>query len=277
MDKRKIIGAVLVVSSLFFFFLPPADLPFFDTEGEEYFKESTKKAVLTYASVRGINAVISVLKDSQLEIAPAGIGASIAVGQVLDPIDDLIERFSLLVLVSIVSLGVQKVLLVLGKTVFFKILGTGVFLVGLYLLTNRQFMFTAGVKIILIALVVRLLLPVSALVNGGIYELVFKEKVEQAEKELSDVFSTIKGKEDFQAENSSFLDKLKGIKYEEIKEKVLFLKEKSSQIVNGIIILSVAFVFQTILIPVFLLWVFYRLTLWIITGFSPSGLQKRLL
>ena len=42
--------------------------------------------------------------------APAGVGVTITAGEILDPLNDLIERFSWLVLMASASLGTQLVL-----------------------------------------------------------------------------------------------------------------------------------------------------------------------
>jgi hypothetical protein len=48
-----------------------------------------KLKCLTYATCRVINASVSIVKESSLQLEPAGVGISLAVGQALDPIDDM--------------------------------------------------------------------------------------------------------------------------------------------------------------------------------------------
>jgi hypothetical protein len=65
-----------------------------DTTADDYFRDAITKAGLTYATCRAVNASISIVKESSLQLEPAGVGVSLAVGQALDPIDDMTERLS---------------------------------------------------------------------------------------------------------------------------------------------------------------------------------------
>lgn len=84
---------------------------------------SLTNTLVAYGVARALNAGISVVQESELDISPAGLGVTLAAGQVLDPLNDIIERFSWLLLVCAASLGVQRVLLTMGLQV-----GSGVLL-----------------------------------------------------------------------------------------------------------------------------------------------------
>ena len=66
----------------------------------------------------------SVIQDTEIAFSPAGVGVTLAVGEILDPINDLIERFSFVMLVSTASLGIQKILLEVGIWFGFRLLLT---------------------------------------------------------------------------------------------------------------------------------------------------------
>lgn len=85
-------------------------LPIIDSKTDGYFENSIAKAGVAYATCRGINAIVSVLKGSDLDIDPEEIGTTIAVGEIFDPIDDMTERLSDVIVTAITSLGVQKLL-----------------------------------------------------------------------------------------------------------------------------------------------------------------------
>ena len=78
-----------------------------DRYSEEYIDGALISGGLIYATARGINAAVSLIQGT--EITPAV--ATIAVGEVLDPINDLIERFSAVMLVALGSLALQKIFL----------------------------------------------------------------------------------------------------------------------------------------------------------------------
>lgn len=70
-----------------------------------------KRALVSFASARAVSGAISVLQGTQIDIMPAGLGATLAPGQVLAPINELVKHFSDLMLVASVSFGIQKVLI----------------------------------------------------------------------------------------------------------------------------------------------------------------------
>lgn len=100
---------VLVVIALMLFMRPGLKLPYLDHKADTYFSGTITKAGLTYSVCRVVNASVSVIKESQVQIEPAGLGVSLAAGQVLDPLDDMTERASDILVTAIVSLGIQKI------------------------------------------------------------------------------------------------------------------------------------------------------------------------
>jgi hypothetical protein len=63
---------------------------------------------------RALNAVISVAQGTEVSLQPLGVGVTLAPGQLLDPVNDLVEKFSDLMLMASVAFGVQKVLISMG-------------------------------------------------------------------------------------------------------------------------------------------------------------------
>ena len=82
-----------------------------DGVGRSYAEASLKRALITFGVARGLDAVISVAQGTELAVQPAGIGLTLAPGEILDPVNDLVERFSSIALLAATSLGVQRVLL----------------------------------------------------------------------------------------------------------------------------------------------------------------------
>lgn len=73
-----------------------------------------------YALARGLNAVISMAQGTSLSIEPMGVGVTLTPGQVLDPLNDLVEQFALLLLLASASLGVQQIIVELGDIATFR-------------------------------------------------------------------------------------------------------------------------------------------------------------
>lgn len=107
--KRRWIVALLV--------LLLAAASWFDiatTVSKEQSEKGLTRALASYAVARGLNAVISLAQGTEIAVQPFGIGAVIAVGQFLDPVNDLIEQFSSLMLMASVAFGLQILMIKLG-------------------------------------------------------------------------------------------------------------------------------------------------------------------
>ena len=99
------IAAALVVCA----WLGPLEPP-----AQRHIDAGLERALLSYATARALNAVISVAQGTEVAVQPAGVGVVLAPGQALEPINDLIEQFANLMLTASVAFGVQKVLLAVG-------------------------------------------------------------------------------------------------------------------------------------------------------------------
>ena len=73
-----------------------------------------KRALVSFAVARTLNAIISVAQGTEVSLQPLGVGVNLSIGQVLDPVNDVIEKFSSLMLVASVVFGIQKVLVGIG-------------------------------------------------------------------------------------------------------------------------------------------------------------------
>lgn len=121
--KRQFaVAAVLIVIAISW-------LSIIERKTEEYVDESTFEALAVFGTLRLTNAAISVVKSIEVDV----VVASVQFGQVLDPIDDLIEDTSQVLKFAIASLFTQKLLVEILSTEFFKILLT---VTGLLLITS---------------------------------------------------------------------------------------------------------------------------------------------
>jgi hypothetical protein len=84
-----------------------------DTAAEAQLDRGMKSAFAAFATARALNGVISLVQSGQVS-AQVGVGMSVHPGELLDPVNDLIERFSDAMLAAAVAFGVQKVLVAVG-------------------------------------------------------------------------------------------------------------------------------------------------------------------
>jgi hypothetical protein len=260
----------------------------FDDRAGIYFSETLKRAVFTFAITRGINGVISVIQDTEIAFSPAGIGVTLAVGEILDPINDLIERFSWVMLVSTASLGIQKILLEVGRWFGFRLLLTLamiILLAGIWFGEITGFRLLAlGYRLVIIALIIRFCIPALAIASDKIYDLFLKESYIESTQNLKDIKGEIKEsnllKKDIKEEPSGFWGDLKSMykatkETVDIKKKLDFLKDKVSNAVNYIIDLIVVFLLQTIIIPLLVLWALIKLSGHFLTRDTTGRIEKK--
>ncbi|TKB28358.1 hypothetical protein FCL47_02380 [Desulfopila sp. IMCC35006] len=186
--KQKALRSSLGIFIAFLLLLFPAvRIPLLDAKTDTYFTEAITRAGIAYATCRAINASVSIIKDSQLQLEPAGIGVSLAVGQVLDPIDDMTERLSTVLVTAITSLGVQKLSYEIGVSLAPRVLA------GLLLVLSLLVWFDNDrlsglqhitVRLMILLAVLRLCLPLSSIVNHSLYTGYFAEEIARASQQL---------------------------------------------------------------------------------------------
>jgi hypothetical protein len=85
-----------------------------DSRASEYAEAGLKRALASFAAARALNAVISVVQGTEVAIEPIGVGVVLTPGQVLDPVNDLVEQFSTLMLTASVAFGIEIMLIKFG-------------------------------------------------------------------------------------------------------------------------------------------------------------------
>ena len=86
-DRPAAESAALIVCVVLF--VTAAWLGWFDARAEAYVDDAILDAGIIYGAARGINAVVSVIQSADVSF----LVASLSPGEILDPINDLIERF----------------------------------------------------------------------------------------------------------------------------------------------------------------------------------------
>ena len=88
-----------------------------DEFAQEQVAETTNESIGIYVVSRAINALVSVLQTSEVNVP---LLASAQVGQMLDPVNDAVERLSSIVVWAVGSLFVQRILLEVAASPVFK-------------------------------------------------------------------------------------------------------------------------------------------------------------
>lgn len=234
---------------------------FFQRYGTQYLDSALIKATASYALARGLNGVITVVQESSVS-AGIGVEGNFAVGQVLDPINDLIEHFSWIMLLSVISLGVQKLLVVVGVRaglVLFAIV-LGLVLIG-WLMNRRKdepvstAVYTLREKLLILAIFVQAAIPITSSIGGLVSNTFLDSRYNRAEAAITSVQQELNTEFGAGAGNE-------GLKwYErfdprnfELRSLAQIVTSKAGEVTSHVIDLMIIFIFQTLVMPLLTLW-----------------------
>ena len=239
---RRLAAAIAVLA-----ILPLAWIGPLDRMGEEYVEQGLKRAMLTFATARTVNGVISVVKSTTVSVPFVG-GVSASPGQLLDPLDDLIEQFSALMLAACISLAAQRLLIAAGGIPVVSAGLTLLLLAWAWLhLLDRQCPRWIGITLALF-LFVRFAVPIAALGSEAAFHAVMSAPYASAESGMTSASGSLSGAAD-EVKKSPF----------KISTVLEDLKAKVDMAVRHAITLMAIFVLQTIVLPLLFLWLAYRL------------------
>jgi hypothetical protein len=260
-----------------------------DRMAEDDYESLFQRALVTFALARTLNGLISVVQGTEVALTPAGVGVTLTPGQILDPVNDLVERFSWIMLGATISLGVQQVLLDIGQWWGVRAV---LILAGLLLAwsivqgasSRPGFMASlqpALVKVFLLLVFLRFAVPLALIAN----ETLFDQFLQARYLESSQVIETA-GTEIEQASEASAdpADQDQGFSgamgrlFENAREtldletRVESIRAKAADLIEHLIQLSVVFILQTAVLPLVFLWLLLRLMQWVAsrqTGSAP--------
>lgn len=243
-----------------------AMLPSFDTLGERHVNDAFKRALAVAAIARGLNGVISVAQGTELAVQPAGVGVNFTPGEILDPINDLVERFSWIMLLATSSLGVQKVLLAMSA---WHGLLLGIVIVAMALVASRLFATNTRLRSILTRLflflvLLRFMMPMIAIANDLVYRAFLEtdyvtasEDLQATSDEIGELNRQAGAEEDSQG---GLVDKAKDF-YQQVANRIDFEKRyenyrlAAASVGENSVNLIVVFIMQTVVFPLLFIFV----------------------
>lgn len=243
-----------------------------DQQSEKYTGEAFKRALITFGIARGLNGVISVAQGTEVALHPAGLGVNFTPGQILDPINDLVEQFSWVMLASSASLGIQQVLLTISSTTVVTIIFILFLFLFLLVLWKPKLLSPELNKFFTLAVIfivfIRFSVPLATLASEGIYRLFLQEQFKEAtvslEKTREDI-SRISAEENkaYTNEDEGLVEKAKRIfnstsQSMSINRQIEKYQEIAAETTRHAINIIVVFILQTILIPLLFLWLTYK-------------------
>ena len=244
-----------------------------DKKSEDYTDAAFNRALITFGVARGINGVISVAQGTEVAVHPAGFGLNFAPGQILDPINDIIEQFSWVMLASTASLGVQKIFLSMSSSWICSAILTLLLAIGVISLW-RQGLLSPTAKafaknLTLVMVFIRFSVPVAAIGSELLYEMFlaqqYTESTQQLEKTREAISSLSQETQSDLVANvdEGMLDKAKKwfdstTHALDIQARMDEYKDAAADATRHTINLIVVFVIQTVIFPLLFLWIVYR-------------------
>ncbi|MBE0498630.1 MAG: hypothetical protein IBX43_05235 [Campylobacterales bacterium] len=274
----------LLISFLLLILVVLSSMSIVDKISSNQLDRAFTRAVSVFAIARGLNGVISVVQGTEVYATPAGVGVNFAVGQIVDPMNDMVERFSWVMLMSSVSLGVQEIVLHLGQTQPVRLLfALSVLFLLLMLWVSKLWhaqSFNFIFKFLVVFLFLRFAVPMVVLANQGIYAyalepryLEAKAALELSSTQIEEIVSEVRSSKHSQIEvqersfKEGFFETLEyfNIKkhYQNLSKKfqhqLQTLEEKFEHAIAYILTLITIFIVESIILPLLVLWGFLKL------------------
>ena len=245
--------------------------PFVDQRAAADYEQLFQRAFITFALARTINGVISVVQGTEVALQPAGVGVTLTPGEILDPVNDLVERFSWIMMGATISLGIQNVLLEVSAWWVIQAL---VSVLAAWMLIRLWYpgqgsKLHRGIlkRVLLMLLFLRFAVPVMLIANDLLYQQFLEHRFEQsteiialAGKELEQLQSEASA-EEAEDHDGSMLESItrawsNSIDSIDLSGRLKRMQAQAGEIIEHLVQLSVVFILQTGLLPVAFLWVF---------------------
>ncbi len=261
-----------------------------DRYATQHAKGLFANALPTYAVARGLNGIISVAQGTEIAVQPVGVGLTIRAGEILDPLNDLIERFSLLVLVACASLGVQLLLTeMFGSPWVSALLALATVGALLALWRPAQPGRNLLLRLCAAALFLRFAVAGVTLLAALLNQAFLAERQDAALADINTVSTTLKtnspppdlaAAEASAAEGAGVLDRLSEFfdgqrRSFDVEARLARMQEQAETATAALVNLIVIFVMQTIVLPIGLLWGAFALLRYVIWPWFVPGPPQR--
>lgn len=237
-----------------------------DRGAETQYESMLKRALVTFALARTLNGVISVIQETEIALQPAGVGVEFSPGQILDPVNDLVERFSWVMLAASASLAVQRLLLeISGWAGMTMILAAVVIFWAVCLIRPRgSYWRIAGTRMLAVAVILRFAVPVVVLATDTVYQVFLDPAYQSASGQVDTTradLTRLHQREVAEASGEAPSGSL-GLSrwFSEtserfrIRERLESYQSLFTDIAENLVELIAVFVIQTLLLPLLFLW-----------------------
>jgi hypothetical protein len=252
---------------------------FVDQRAEVEYEKLFQRALITFALARTINGVISVVQGTEIALQPAGVGVTLTPGEILDPVNDLIERFSWIMMGATVSLGIQNVMLDISAWWLIQSL---IVVLCTWVILRLWFPGKSSARagwqlskvllkrVLLVLLFVRFAVPAMLIANDFLYQQFLESRYEASSLIITEARDELKQlsveaeAEGAEAGESGIMDSISQAWSNtfdslDMSGKLDRMQTRASEVVEHLVQLSVVFILQTGLLPIAFLWVFLQI------------------
>ena len=273
------------IAALLLLLLALSTITSVDRYAEREYEALFQRAFITFALARTLNGLISAVQGTELALQPAGVGVTLTPGEVLDPVNDLVERFSWIMLGATISLGIQQVLLDVGQWWGLRVLVAALGLAWLWLRLRRAA--AAGdeeavggaagfertlFQVFVVVLFLRFAVPLAVIANEALYHLFLEGRYQQSQQVIESAGADLEqasaqtpdAAAEADAEAPGLMESLgrslSGTRNAlDFRQRLENIRERAGEVIEHLIQLSVVFVLQTALLPIVFLWIFLQL------------------
>ncbi len=208
-----------------------------------------KRALVSFATARALNAGISFAQSLTVAGTPFGLGITVTPGQLLRPVNEVVSQFAELMLIASVVFGAMKILIGIGSywmvSLFLSVITVG----WAWFQWKERSAPVLLTKVLLVLLLIRFAVPLVAVGSDALFQQFMATDYAASQRAI-----------DVTSNQMAALDPTKGDitgwrnTIEQFKAWPGQIKTFVSQLTEQIIKVTVIFVLQTIVIPLFLFW-----------------------
>lgn len=244
-----------------------------DQWGEEYADAALKRSLTAFGIARALNGVISVAQGTEVALQPAGVGVTLTPGEILDPVNDLVERFSWIMLLSSASIGILQILLMLSAWPWFSAATCLLVASAAALLWRPGFAAPPAQKFLvraaLLLVVLRLAAPLVSITSEWIYQAFLEPQYDRTTAQIEQTTDRLdainaEAPDGIEPEDESFFGSAKqfyrsAADQMDISARIERYQQAVADISRDIVELIALFLFQTVILPLLFLAGLYAL------------------
>ena len=264
--------------------------PFVDQRAAEDHEQLFQRAFITFALARTINGVISAVQGTEIALQPAGVGMTLTPGEILDPVNDLVERFSWIMMGATISLGIQNVLLDVSAWWAIQALIVALaawLMIRLWYPGQSSKVHRVLIKrVFLLLLFIRFAVPVMLIANDLLYQQFLESRYQQSTEVITKAGNDLErlsveaNVEAAQDQDGGMLGAISKawndtVDSMDVSGKFQRMRNRAGEVTEHLIQLSAVFILQTGLLPVAFLWFFLQMFKWLFRAIRFDDVKKQ--